>query len=400
VERLRNLATLAPFAATNLTGTSAFANALGLAGKVQPMDAREWRACDSPAFVAQWDELAARAAEPNPFYESWYLLPSLRALDPQGKVALLCMEHGGQLAGLMPIRRHPAYYGYPLPHLRNWVHDNCFCGTPLVAKGMEAAFWRAVLAWCDANAQTGLFLHLMQLPASGPVYQGLTAKLASTRRAAATVLSEERALLCSDQSPADYFEASLTAKKRKELRRQHRRLAEEGTLEVVRERGSTGVQQWTEQFLELEARGWKGRAGSSLAADPANAALFLDSLAGAARRDRLERLSLVMDGRPIAMLATFLTPPGAFSYKTAFDEDFARYSPGVLLQREALDLIEAPEVEWIDSCAAPDHAMIDHIWRERRRIARHSIAVGGPLRRRLFSILSRRETGRAPGGVA
>lgn len=377
----------------------AFPNDDCLAGAVQPMAARAWRECDNEAFVAQWDDLAARAAEPNPFYESWYLLPSLRALDPQGKVDLLCMEHGGHLAGLMPIRRHPAYYGYPLPHLRNWVHDNCFCGMPLVAPGMEAAFWRAVLAWCDANARTGLFLHLMQLPAGGAVHQGLTAKLARTRRAAATVLSEERALLCSDLAPTDYFEASLTAKKRKELRRQHRRLAEEGTLEVVRERGTAGVAQWAERFLELEARGWKGRAGSSLAADPATAALFHESLAGAARRDRLERLALVLDGRPIAMLATFLTPPGAFSYKTAFDEDFARYSPGVLLQREALDLIDSPDIEWIDSCAAPDHAMIDHIWRERRRMARHSIAVGGPLRRQLFSLLSRRETGKAPGGV-
>ena len=67
----------------------------------------------------------------------------------------------------------------------------------------------------------------------------------------------------------------------------------------------------------------------------------------------------------IAMLATFLTPPGAFSYKTAFDERYARFSPGVLLQRENLAILQRDGIAWTDSCAAADHPMIDHIWRER-----------------------------------
>ena len=32
--------------------------------------------------VAAWDELAANAAEPNPFYESYALLPAWRHLRP------------------------------------------------------------------------------------------------------------------------------------------------------------------------------------------------------------------------------------------------------------------------------------------------------------------------------
>ena len=77
------------------------------------------------------------------------------------------------------------------------------------------------------------------------------------------------------------------------------------------------------------------------------------------------------------MLANFVTPPGACSFKTAFDENFARFSPGVLLQLENLAMLENPQVEWTDSCAAADHPMIDRIWRERRAIGRVSIAIGG-----------------------
>jgi hypothetical protein len=50
-------------------------------------------------------------------------------------------------------------------------------------------------------------------------------------------------------------------------------------------------------------------------------------LPGAAARGRLERLTLALDGEPLAMLASFLTPPGAFSFKTAFDERFCPLLP-------------------------------------------------------------------------
>ena len=99
------------------------------------------------------------------------------------------------------------------------------------------------------------------------------------------------------------------------------------------------------------------------------------------------------------MLATFLCPPGAFSFKTAFDERYARFSPGVLLQRENLELLARPDIVWTDSCAAMDHPMIDHFWRERRTVARHSIAIGGKVRRLVFRTLAARETGSIFRGI-
>jgi len=361
---------------------------------------RDWRDFDTPVLTARWDALAHWAVEPNPFYESWYLLPSLRALDPAGKVVLLCLEADGELAGLIPVRRQLWYYGHPLPHLSGWAHANCFLGAPLVARGCEGVFWRALFAWADRQAGLGLFLHLPHIPRAGTLYEALCKALAFEGRPAAIVHEEQRALLASNLSSESYLEETLTAKKRKELRRQQRRLAEEGRLEVERTDGSEGLEQWIGQFLALESSGWKGTSGSALASSPATARIFAQALQGAAARGKLERLSLLFDGRPIAMLATFLTPPGAFSYKTAFDEDFARFSPGVLLQLENLGLLERPDVAWCDSCAGADHPMIDHLWRERRTVVRVNIAIGGPVRRALFRAIAAKETGRSPGELA
>jgi CelD/BcsL family acetyltransferase involved in cellulose biosynthesis len=362
------------------------------------LEARDWRALDDPA-IERWDELAQATGEPNPFYESWYLLPSLRLFDPNGEVELLCLDAGNRLVGLLPVRRERRYYGHALPHWRNWMHANMFLGSPLVARGFETAFWHAALAWCDRNSGTGLFLHLAGMPGDGPLAAALANVLGETRRAATTVMREERALLRSGLTPEAYLEQSLGGKKRKELRRQHRRLGEEGTLTVARSTGADGIEAWADEFLALEESGWKGEAGSALACDFATRILFVEALDGAARRGRLERLAVRLDGKPLAMLASFLCPPGAFSYKTAFDERYARFSPGVLLQREDLRLLGRSDVAWADSCAAAGHPMIDHLWRERRVNARHNLAIGGTARRLLFRALAARETGSAPRSI-
>lgn len=360
---------------------------------------RDWRELDNAAFIARWDALADAASEPNPFHESWYLLPALRAHGNGRKTGILLLEADGIPLGLMPVTWSLSYYGHPLPNMRNWVHANCFLGAPLVAAGAELVFWRKLLDWADTNARHALFLHLACIPLASHLHQALTDVLRDQGRPAALVHHEERAMLASALTPDAYLEQALTGKKRKELRRQHKRLSELGALRVRRERDSAGLAEWTSRFLELERSGWKGNAGSAMACANDTRDLFRNALAGAAARGKLERLSLELDGTPIAMLASFLTPPGVFSYKTAFDESYPRFSPGVLLQRENLALLEDDRIVWCDSCASPDHPMIDHLWRERRTVGRISIGIGGPARRALFRQIARLETGRPAGRI-
>lgn len=342
-----------------------------------------------------WDALARRPAEPNPFAERWCLAPSLTAFDPAGKVRLATLTVGGTLVGLMPVARSPRYERYPLPHVGNWLHANAFLGAPLVAAGHEHAFWRGLFDWVDTNSGAALFLHLHALPTDGPLYAALRDVCAADARPAAVVHRYERALLKSDLDPEAYFDGSMSAKKRKELRRQFSRLSDRGTVTFERHDDADDLDRWVAEFLALEHAGWKGAEGSAMLSEALKAHFLADALAGAAAAGRLERLSIRLDGRPIAMLANFIAAPGAFSFKTAYDESLARFSPGVLLQRENLALLAREGIAWTDSCAAPDHPTIERIWREKREIARVSIAIGGRARRVAAALLFRAET-RAP----
>src|SRR4029079_5498783 len=75
---------------------------------------------------------------------------------------------------------------------------------------------------------------------------------------------------------------------------------------------------------------------------------------------------LVLDGRAIAAIVTLKSGDAAWCWKIAYDESHARHSPGVqLLLDVTQDLLDDARVARADSCATPDHPMIDHIWRER-----------------------------------
>src|ERR687893_256134 len=71
------------------------------------------------ALVAQWEALAADAAEPNPFYEHWMLLPALQAFaDPDFRCILVW--DNGTLGALFPMRLERRFRGLPVRALRSW----------------------------------------------------------------------------------------------------------------------------------------------------------------------------------------------------------------------------------------------------------------------------------------
>lgn len=346
-----------------------------------------------PATAAAWDALADDASEPNAFAERWCLQSALHLFDPARTARLVAVEDGqGRLAGVMPIATAARYGRVPLRHLTGWSHANHFHGAPLVRAGAEAAFWNGLLDWCADEPRHGPLLHLARLTAEGPLHRALESVAAARGNAVRIVHREQRAMLASALDPQAYWDAAMRGKKRKELRRQANRLAELGSVQFTRWDASQDPALWTDAFLDLETRGWKGRAGSAMASAPATRAWFGAIIAGAASAGRLDMRALTLDERPLAMLINFLCPRGGFSFKTAFDEDYARFSPGVLLQQANLDLLTREGLDWVDSCAVPDHPMIDSIWTERRALVWLNVAIGDSALGRLhYRLLARAE---------
>ncbi|HEX5182535.1 MAG TPA: GNAT family N-acetyltransferase [Allosphingosinicella sp.] len=332
---------------------------------------------DIPARLrSDWEALAAVAVQPNSFAEAWFVIASLAFLAPDGGVRLLAVSCGDRLVGVALFAPTPFYGRVPLRHVEIWRHHNHFFGPPLIRRGEEVAFWQAVLAALDDSDWAAGFLHVSGIAENGPVHRGLAQAAALRGRTCPVVHRERRPMLTSGLSPDDYYQSNVGAKRRSEFRRLRNRLAELGRLEV-RELCSAGeVEAWSADFLALEAAGWKGKAGSAMAASPATANFFRRVVADAFAAGRLAFLRLDLDGRPLAMLSTLLAPPGAFGFKSAFDEAYARFSPGILLQIDNLRSLERPGIEWTDSCANERHP-VAVLWSEWRSLVRVNVRLSG-----------------------
>lgn len=336
------------------------------------------------ALRSEWNALAGRASEPNPFAESWFVGASLPYL-PRSTVRLAEVRTERDLIGLIPLTVEPRYGRVPVGNVQNWRHHHLFFGTPLVQAGQEQAFWRVLILALDEERWAANFLHLRDLHEGGPIHRGLVAAATELGRPAPTVYRECRALLQSSLGPEEYYARTVRKKKRKELARLKNRLAELGPIGTRGLSADDDLSAWCDDFLELERAGWKGKEGTALASRPATEHFFREAVAGAHEAERLQFLRLDLAGRPIAMLVNFLTPPGSFSFKTAFDEEFARFSPGVLIQIDNLTILERPGIAWMDSCAAEQHPMIESLWGERRSIVRVTVPLSGVRRRMAYA---------------
>ena len=185
------------------------------------------------------------------------------------------------------------------------------------------------------------------------------------------------------------LENALSGKKRKELRRLRARLESEGAIAFETLSDESALADWIADFLTLESSGWKGRAGTALASDAAGRTFFAQALENAFARGALRFSRLTLGARPIAMIVNFIERGDVYSFKIAHDEEFARYSPGVMLEIELMRALEnEPGFSFIDSCAAPDHKMINSLWRGRRAMAALNISGSGAAHKAIFRLLT------------
>jgi len=118
-------------------------------------------------------------------------------------------------------------------------------------------------------------------------------------------------------------------------------------------RGDPGAA--VEQFLRLEAAGWKGRAGTALLCRPAHTRFFRDTTARFAAHDRLMLLSLQAGDAVVAQSTALVGGSGLFGFKKAYDEAYASCSPGALLELDVLAWLHHDgRLEWLDSCSSPE----------------------------------------------
>lgn len=321
------------------------------------------KAIDSDA-VRAWTALADRAAEPNPFLRPELVLAAAGARAPE--IHLAVVRDAERWLACLPVVRRPGWGRLPLPCLAPWLPEYAYLATPLIdADALDFAI--GALVELLARDRISAAVVLDPIDPLGPVGRGLRTAMAAAGHAPVVYADFERADL-RRRAQETYLQEAVSGAGRKKLRKQSRVLAEAlGAPLTVADRSSEPAA--VEAFLDLEAAGWKGEQGTALASRPSDAAFFRAACAGFAASGMLELLALEVDGRTVAMQCNFIDGREGFGFKVAYDPSLERFSPGSVLEVEAIGRFHrATAPDRIDSCAAPDSPLVNRLWPDRRRL--------------------------------
>ncbi|WP_051231296.1 GNAT family N-acetyltransferase [Kaistia adipata] len=325
---------------------------------------------------------APRLAEENPFYSD-AILNAARDHLGDDRVRVVRLPNI-----LVPIR--PTRLGHLVPAIATWVHRLGPLGTPRFDAGDPAAAATELIAAMDGDRPGRRILEFPYLPLDGAVASALRKEAERQGRPVTILDAHRRAVL---RRASTDVAGGMTAKKRKELARQRRRLGEMGALTIEHVTAADALPGALADFFALEASGWKGRRGTALALRPAEKAFAEAAVAEAGARGDVAIHAIRLDGKAIAMLVSFRSGDTAVTWKIAYDEALGRYSPGVHVMLAASEWLQAdPAIAVVDSLAIADHPMVDHLWPDRLAIGMLVIGPrGGSAAYRLGIALARLE---------
>jgi CelD/BcsL family acetyltransferase involved in cellulose biosynthesis len=238
-------------------------------------------------------------------------------------------------------------------------------GLPTIASSNPGA---AVASLVNNLKQIVLF---KSVPQDGAAYHHLRDEAA---RFAVLDCWQRAGLHCTGSYDA-WFEANFDAKRRKEFKRQHSRLSEMGKLEIQVLNDKANLSGFLADFLELEEKSWKGTRGTAITQDAVSLAALQEALPKLFAQGKLLFWRMMLDGKPIAALFATVNQSRATLGKIAHAEDYAKYSPGVMLVLQATKhFFDDDKITLADSNAIPDHPMINRIWRDRLPMADIAVA--------------------------
>ena len=319
------------------------------------------------------DFLSNRAIEQNVFFTGRFLAPAMPRLED--RVIRLAVirdqnEQRSRIRFLMPFSIEKPGFSIGATIIRAWSNPFGPLGTPLL-DAEDAAETISNLYEALAAPSAGLppVLVLPDIRLNGKFAQ-LARAVAIGENLPLTVTDTfSRPMLESLLDGPTYLREAVSPQRLRELKRQWNNLAKQGSLAYNVARRPDEIRLRMEEFLVLEASGWKGRERSAMIMDRFRAAFAREAVNNLAEADSVRIHTLDLDGKAIATIVVLLMAGEAYAWKTAYDERYAKYSPGKLLVAELTEWhLDDANIIRSDSCAVPDHPVMSRLWQEREEM--------------------------------
>ena len=274
-------------------------------------------------LACEWDALASQHETPLALH-GWYAaaLDAQRDLAPEVVIPLIW--RGQRLVGAAPLMQSTS-------GPRRLVPIDAFTGEPDRILYSDQA---ALLALADACVGLDQPILLRRFAAPAEDAEPFSMRIRKGMPGLMRQLYQTSCLHLPDSFEA--LEESMSKSRRKTIRRKQKMIEKVGGCELeVLTPCEDEVELLLARFARVENAGWKGRAGTSLMGDPTMARFISQVARSFARTGDTKVMFLKIDGQDASGRVVLKHRQSWCEIKIGYDEQFKRYSPGIILMHEA-----------------------------------------------------------------
>jgi CelD/BcsL family acetyltransferase involved in cellulose biosynthesis len=266
-------------------------------------------------------------------------------------------------------------------------YEYSFVSNPVVDPALVDAVIPALFATIESNRALPNVVHLRNLDGDSPTSVAILRALNSRGSPQVTLAERARPFVSRESG------LKLSGSTHKKLRQDWNRLSALGAVEIVNDRTPREVQDAFEVFLAMELASWKGKRGTALLCKETDAAFTRKLVASLVAEQKASVALLRVDGRPIAAQVLLYSGTMAYTWKTAFDATYGKYSPGSLLIDRVTPHLFSNGIDAIESCSL-EAGFMAQLWAGRRATI-DLLANVGARRSLTFTVAAIREWGYA-----
>ncbi|MGI8729673.1 MAG: GNAT family N-acetyltransferase [Solirubrobacteraceae bacterium] len=161
------------------------------------------------------------------------------------------------------------------------------------------------------------------------------------------------------------------------LKRRRRKLEREHEVSLRLDDGGVNLDDALARGFEIEASGWKTRAGTAILSAPHTRAFYSAIAHAYSERGELVLGTLCVDGREIAWHLTLRRGPRLYMLKTGYLEQSGKLAPGLLLHLLTIESCFAdPSIEAYELLGAADRWKLDFANSKRRHVRAFAFTRG------------------------
>jgi CelD/BcsL family acetyltransferase involved in cellulose biosynthesis len=284
----------------------------------------------------EWRALALRSGQTEPFLQPEWFRAFALAFQAGSEITLITVRENGALKGLLPLfSTRTCFKGIPgrTLHSLSGKHSVRFDLISALDQREEVSevVWNTLR---DAHGWD--VIEGLDIPEGG-MMEGLLSQAQRDGYLVARWSTNSTPYLVLPDRGEDPFANCPTRHKRTRARLKSYlgKLSSYGEikLEVV----TRSPEEALRRFIELEARGWKGKGGGAIGSSHDRIRFYEECVTAAAVKGYLRFYTLWVSSTPVAMEMGLVMGGTYFAPKCAYDERYANCSPGHLLTRFVIE---------------------------------------------------------------